>query len=372
MQFGLAATTRPLSSQITMFSKLDQVEQKYEDLTNRLGSGALDPRELQKLSKEQAALRETVETYRQFKKLNQDLKGSKDILHQAADDDMRELAKAEIAELEQGISELEAKLKVLLLPKDPNDDKNTILEIRAGTGGEEAGLFAADLFRMYTRFAETNGWRVELMSANATDKGGFKEVIAMISGDRVYSKLKFESGIHRVQRVPDTEASGRIHTSAVSVAVLPEAEDVDVTINESELKIDVMRSGGAGGQSVNTTDSAVRITHIPSGMVVVCQDERSQHKNKAKAIKILKTRLLDKMQSEQNSKEAEQRRSMVGSGDRSEKIRTYNFPQSRVTDHRINHTVYQLDEFMNGKLNMMVEPLQAYFQAEALKQSVSN
>lgn len=355
-----------------MFSKLEQVERKYEDLTHRLSSGVLDPRELQKLSKEQAALRETVETYRQFKKADSEFKNSKDLLNNSSDEEMRALAKEEITILETEIERLTNRLKVLLLPKDPNDDKNTILEIRAGTGGDEAALFAADLFRMYSKFAETNGWRVELMSANETGKGGYKEIIVMITGDAVFSKLKFESGIHRVQRVPETEASGRIHTSAVSVAVLPEAEDVDVQIDETELKIDVMRAGGAGGQHVNTTDSAVRITHLPTGLVVLCQDERSQHKNKAKAMKILRTRLLDKLQSEQNSKEAEQRRSMVGSGDRSEKIRTYNFPQSRVTDHRVNVTVHQLTEFMNGKLNMLLEPLQTHFQAEALKQSVTD
>lgn len=355
-----------------MFKKLEQVERKYEDLTNRLSSGSLDPKELQKVAKEQASLRETVEAYRDYRKAEQELKESKEILAAESDDELKAMAKEEIGSLEACLEEISERLKVLLLPKDPNDEKNTILEIRAGTGGDEAALFAADLFRMYSRFAETNGWRVEMMSANETGKGGYKEIIVMITGESVYSKLKFESGVHRVQRVPETESSGRIHTSAVSVAVLPEADDVDVQIDETELKIDVMRAGGAGGQHVNTTDSAVRITHLPTNIVVVCQDERSQHKNKAKALKILKTKILDQAQIEQNAKEAAERKSMVGSGDRSEKIRTYNFPQSRVTDHRINLTLHALDDVISGNLNALFEPLAAHFQAEALKQSVTD
>lgn len=351
-----------------MFKKLDQVEQKYQDLTARLSSGSLDPKDLQKLAKEQASLRETVETYQQYKTTLKELKDNKELLNNEKDDDMKSMIKEDLSRLEKDQERLEAELKVLLLPKDPNDDKNTILEIRAGTGGDEAALFAADLFKMYSRYADTKGWRVEILSMNETGQGGFKEIIAMITGDSVFSKLKFESGIHRVQRVPQTESSGRIHTSACSVAVLPEAEDVDVQVNDSDLRIDVMRAGGAGGQHVNTTDSAVRITHNPTGLVVVCQDERSQHKNKAKAMTILKSRLLDLRQREQQEKEASERKSMVGSGDRSEKIRTYNFPQSRVTDHRIGLTLHSLDQILAGDLNDLIDPLITHNQAELMKQ----
>lgn len=352
-----------------MFKKLDQVEQKYQDLTHRLGSGQLSPAELQTLAKEQAGLRETVEAYQQYKKLNEQIQGNKQIMQTEADAELRQMAKDELVSLEADLEKLTGELKILLLPKDPLDDRNTVLEIRAGTGGEEAALFAADLFRMYSRYAETQGWRVEILSQNDTGKGGFKEIIALISGDRVYSQLKFESGVHRVQRVPETEASGRVHTSAVSVAVLPEAEDVDVQINDKDLKIDVMRAGGAGGQHVNTTDSAVRITHLPSGIVVICQDERSQHKNKAKALKVLRTKLLDKAIQDKHAAEAANRKSMVGSGDRSEKIRTYNFPQSRVTDHRVNLTLHQLTDVLQGNLKPLLEPIMTHFQAEALQQS---
>ncbi|MBF0107514.1 MAG: peptide chain release factor 1 [Deltaproteobacteria bacterium] len=350
-----------------MFKKLEQVEQKFEDITERLSSGTLTPRELHLLGKEQAALRETVATYREYTRTQTELEQSRSLLATEADDDMRSLAREEIRQLEEKLEQISEKLKVLLLPKDPNDEKNTILEIRAGTGGEEASLFAADLFRMYSRYAEQKNWKVEILSSSSTGKGGFKEIITMIRGDRVYSRLKFESGIHRVQRVPETEASGRIHTSAVSVAVLPEADEVEIDINPTDLKIDVMRAGGAGGQHVNTTDSAVRITHLPSGLVVICQDERSQHKNKARAMKILGSRLLDMKQKEQTSKEAAERRNQVGSGDRSEKIRTYNFPQSRVTDHRIGLTIHQLSEILGGAVDMLVEPLSAHYQAEALR-----
>jgi peptide chain release factor 1 len=352
-----------------MFEKLEQVEQKYEEVNAELSSGGLNRNQLMTLGKEQASLRDTVEAFREYKKTAQDIKENKEMLDAESDDDMRSMIRDELSKLEEHLPKLEARLKVLLLPKDPNDEKNTILEIRAGTGGEEAALFAANLYRMYTRYADLKSWKVEVLSLNETGKGGLKEVIAMISGDRVFSKLKFESGVHRVQRVPETESSGRIHTSAVSVAVLPEAEDVEVDIPTSELRIDVMRAGGAGGQSVNTTDSAVRITHNPSGIVVVCQDERSQHKNKAKAMKILRSRLLDKMQQEQEAEEAATRKSMVGTGDRSEKIRTYNFPQSRVTDHRIGLTLHSLENVLEGNMDQLVEPIAAYFQAEALKKS---
>lgn len=350
-----------------MFQKLDSVVQKYQQITDRLSSGDLDVKELQSLSKEQAGLREVVETYEEYKKSKQELSDNKEMLELESDDEMKTLIKQDISELEQKIEDLSQRLKILMIPKDPLDEKNTILEIRAGTGGEEAGLFAADLFRMYSRFAEQNGWRVEVMSMNDTGKGGMREVIALITGDQVYSKLKFESGIHRVQRVPSTEASGRIHTSAVSVAVMPEADDVDVEINPDELRIDVMRAGGAGGQHVNKTESAVRITHIPTGIVVICQDEKSQHKNKAKAMKVLMTRLLDAKIQEQHAKESAARKAQVGSGDRSEKIRTYNYPQSRITDHRIGLTLHQLDAVMEGDLNPITDALHAYYQAEALK-----
>lgn len=350
-----------------MFKKLEQVEQKFEDITNRLSSGTLEPKEWQTLAKEQAALKDTVTTYRSYRQAMSELKDSKDMLMQESDEELRSMAKSEIATLEKKIEELEAQLKILLLPTDPNDVKNTILEIRAGTGGEEAALFVADLLRMYSRYAELNNWKVELVSDNPTGKGGYKEVILMVTGDRVFSKLKYESGIHRVQRVPDTEASGRVHTSAVSVAVLPEADDVEVSLPDTDLKIDVMRAGGAGGQHVNKTESAVRITHLPTGLVVLCRDERSQHKNKASAMKVLKSRLLELRQREQDSKESANRKSMVGSGDRSEKIRTYNFPQSRVTDHRINFTSHQLDDVLNGNLKPLFEALATHYQAEAMK-----
>jgi peptide chain release factor 1 len=280
---------------------------------------------------------------------------------------MRKLAKEETDTLCDQLNQLEKNLKILLLPKDPNDDKNILLEIRAGTGGEEAALFAADLFRMYTKYAESKRWRTEILSQHMTGIGGFKEVIVLVEGDLVYSRLKYESGVHRVQRVPETEAQGRIHTSAVTVAVLPEAEEVDVKIDPDDLRIDVYRSSGHGGQHVNTTDSAVRITHLPTGLVVTCQDEKSQHKNKAKAMKVLRSRLLDRQQAEQQSKISEERRSMVGSGDRSERIRTYNFPQGRATDHRIGLTLYKLDSVLEGELDLMIEPLITHFQTEALK-----
>jgi peptide chain release factor 1 len=354
-----------------MFHKLESVTRKYEEITDRLSSGNLDVKELLQLSKEHASLREIVETYRAYAKCRQELEDNKALIVAEADEDMRSLIKQDIVRLETEIAEAEARLKILLLPKDPRDDKNTILEIRAGTGGEEAALFAADLFRMYTRYAEKNGWRVEILSMNDTGKGGLKEVIALIAGERVYSKLKFEGGIHRVQRVPETEASGRVHTSAVTVAVMPEADDIEVNVPESEVRVDVFRASGHGGQSVNTTDSAVRLTHVPTGLVVVCQDEKSQHKNKAKAMKVLKSRLLDHMEREQAAQETAERRQMVGSGDRSEKIRTYNFPQSRVTDHRIGVTLYQLDDFLNGNLAPLIDPLIAHEQAELLQRTAN-
>ncbi|MDX1386302.1 MAG: peptide chain release factor 1, partial [bacterium] len=282
------------------------------------------------------------------------------------DPELAEVAREEIPKLEEEIAALEEELKILLLPKDPNDEKNIFIEIRAGAGGDEAGIFAGDLFRMYSRYAEQKGWKVEIMDSNPTGVGGFKEIIAEISGENVYSDLKYEGGVHRVQRVPKTESSGRVHTSTATVAVMPEAEDVDIVVPDSELKIDVMRASGPGGQSVNTTDSAVRMTHIPTGIVVICRDEKSQHKNKAKALKVLKARLYEIELEKQMQERSDQRKSMVGMGDRSEKIRTYNFPQGRVTDHRIGLTLHQLESLMNGELNPLIEKLRSHYQAEAL------
>jgi peptide chain release factor 1 len=307
-----------------------------------------------------------VEAFRNYQALQREIENNRSILDDP-DQEMRKLAKEEIERLKTDLTKKENELKVLLLPQDPDDEKNILLEIRAGTGGEEAGLFAGELFRMYTRYAELKGWKTEIMSLSPSGLGGIKEVILLISGGKVYSRLKLEAGVHRVQRVPETEAQGRIHTSAVTVAVLPEAEEVDVQINPEDLRIDVYRSSGRGGQHVNVTDSAVRITHLPTGLVVACQDERSQHKNKAKALKVLRSRLLDMQQTEQQSKISEERRSMVGSGDRSEKIRTYNFPQGRVTDHRIGLTIYRLDSVLQGQMDLILDPLITHFQAEALK-----
>jgi peptide chain release factor 1 len=351
-----------------MFQKLDQVEERFREIEQLQADPKTlaNPKEVQKLARERAEISKLVEAYQVYKKVKEEIEGSQDLLLES-DEEMRELAKAELQTLKERLAGLEEELKILLLPKDPRDEKNVFLEIRAGTGGEEAALFAAALFRMYSKFAEKKRWRVEVMSENPTGLGGFKEIIALMEGKGVYSVLKHESGVHRVQRVPVTEASGRIHTSAVTVAVLPEADEVEVAINPNDLRIDVYRSSGPGGQSVNTTDSAVRVTHIPTGMVVTCQDEKSQHKNKAKALKVLRARLLDKLMEEQRTEISEQRKSQVGSGDRSERVRTYNFPQNRMTDHRINLTLYRLDSVMEGDLDEMTNALTAYFRAEALK-----
>ena len=356
-----------------MFEKLKSVEKRYEELTQQLSDPDVisDQQRFQKMAKERASLTELVETYRQWRRAEKELKDNQELIQTEQDQELRKMAQEEIGRLEGQLEELQNRLKVLLLPTDPNDEKNILLEIRAGTGGEEAALFAADLFRMYSRFAEQKGWKVEVLGQNTTGLGGFKELIALISGDRVYSELKYESGVHRVQRVPTTEASGRIHTSACTVAVLPEAEDVDLQIDDKDLRIDVFRASGPGGQGVNRTDSAVRITHLPSNMVVVCQDERSQHKNKAKAMKILKSRLLDMEQMKQEKERAAKRRSMVKSGDRSEKIRTYNFPQNRMTDHRINLTLHNLETMLDGRLDDVIIPLRTHFQMEAMKDSES-
>ncbi len=356
-----------------MFDKLRDIEKRYVELESLLSNPVVvaNRAEYQKYAKEHSDLQEIVETFRKYEKNTTQLEEHQKLLR-GNDEELKELIREEMPGLKKDMEETEKALRVLLLPKDPNDERNIFLEIRAGTGGDEAGLFAADLFRMYARYAESSGWKVDVVSSNpSSGVGGFKEIIALIEGKGAFGRLKLESGVHRVQRVPQTEAQGRIHTSAVTVAVLPEAQDVEVHIDPNDLKVDVYRSGGHGGQSVNTTDSAVRITHIPTGLVVICQDERSQHKNKAKALKVLKARLLDRMVAEQNAKISETRKNQVGSGDRSERIRTYNFPQGRVTDHRIGLTLYNLENILEGDLQMMIDALRTHYQAEALKHSAA-
>lgn len=355
-----------------MLDKLAFIEDKYKELTEK----AMDPNlinedreEWQRVMKEQSDLEPIVSKYREYTKAKSELEESKEMLYdKALDEDMRDMVKEEVKALEESLQTYEEELKLLLLPKDPNDHKNVIVEIRGGAGGDEAALFAGVLFRMYVRYAERNNWKVEIMNTNEIGIGGYKEVIFMIKGKGAYSKLKYESGVHRVQRVPETEASGRIHTSTSTVAVLPEAEDVDVEINPQDIRVDVFRSSGNGGQSVNTTDSAVRITHNPTGIVVSCQDEKSQLKNKEKALKILKTKLYDMKIQEQNAEMAQLKKGQVGTGDRSERIRTYNFPQGRVTDHRINLTLYKLNSFVDGDLEEMIDSLTTTDQAERLQQ----
>lgn len=352
-----------------MFSKLDDVESRFEEINLQLQDPAVtrDQKRYRVLMKELADLEKVVPLYRSYKKLKADIEGNKSILAQESDDVLREMAKEELASLEPQLLVIEERLKVALLPKNPNDDKNIILEIRAGAGGDEAGLFAEELFRAYSHYASRQGWRVEFMSTSEGNAGGYKEVIVSITGDRVYSRLKYESGVHRVQRVPKTETQGRVHTSTVTVAVLPEADEVDVQIDPDDLRIDVFRSSGKGGQSVNTTDSAVRVTHIPSGVVISCQDEKSQIKNKSKALKVLASRLLAMEEERARKSASEARLAQIGTGDRSERIRTYNFPQSRITDHRIGATIHQLDAVMGGGMENIIDPVIAYFQAEALK-----
>jgi len=357
-----------------MMDKLNALEQKFEDLNALLADPAIisDQPAYQKHAKAHRDLSPVVEKFREYKEVLNAIQGTKSLLESESDPEMRKLADEELATLQKRAEACESDLRLLLMPKDPNDEKNVLLEIRAGTGGDEATLFAAELFRLYARFAERQGWRVEIMEEHESGVGGFKEIIAMVEGDRVYSKLKYESGVHRVQRVPATEASGRIHTSAVTVAVLPEADEVEIEIDPKELRIDTFCSSGPGGQSVNTTYSAVRITHIPTGLVVSCQDEKSQIKNKAKALRVLRSRLYDIAMQEQHKAIAQNRKNQVGTGDRSEKIRTYNFPQNRVTDHRIGITIYSLQDFMDGNVGAMVDALITHFQAEKLKEAVES
>ncbi len=351
-----------------MLDRLERIEARFAEIDRRLGDAATlaNQREYAQLARERSQLAEVIACIREFRRTETEIAEHRTLIE--TDPELRELARAEMPELERSRAELERRLRELLAPRDPNDERNVILEIRAGTGGEEASLFAGELYRMYSRYAERRRWNVEPLSMSTTGLGGIKEVIAQVSGRGAYSRLKFESGVHRVQRVPATEASGRIHTSAATVAVMPEPDEVEVNINEEkDLRIDVMRASGPGGQSVNTTDSAVRITHLPTGMVIVCRDEKSQHKNKARALKILRARLLDQARAEQEAKIAASRRSMVGTGDRSERIRTYNFPQSRVTDHRVNLTLHQLAAVLDGDLDLIIDALTARHQAEAME-----
>ncbi|MDK2932038.1 MAG: peptide chain release factor 1 [Bacillota bacterium] len=352
-----------------MLDRLDALEQRYEDLETMLADPEVvaDQERFQRSAKAHASLEEIVTKYRQYKKTRAEISEAREMLKSGVEPELEDFLQSELDRLKGEEARLERELKILLFPKDPNDEKDVIMEIRAGTGGEEAALFAADLFRMYARYAEQQGWQIEIMSSNPTDLGGFKEVIFAVQGRGAYSKLKYESGVHRVQRVPTTEAGGRIHTSTATVAVLPEAEEVEVEIRPEDLRIDVYRSTGHGGQSVNTTDSAVRITHLPTGMVVTCQDEKSQLKNKEKALRVLRARLLDKLQQEQKAEVDEARRMQVGTGERSERIRTYNFPQNRVTDHRINLTLYKLGQVLEGDLDEIITGLITVDQSERLK-----
>jgi len=353
-----------------MFEKLASIEQKFEDLTNQMSDPEViaDPSKYTKIAKQHREIDEVVSKYRQYKTLQDDLEQANQLLTESDDPDMLAMAREEVASVEEKLIKAEEHLKVLLLPKDPNDEKNVLLEVRAGTGGEEAALFAAEILRMYARYAERQRWKMTVLDSSETGLGGLKEAVAMIEGDRVYSKLKHESGVHRVQRVPQTESSGRIHTSAITVAVLPEAEDVDVHIDMKDVRVDTFCSSGPGGQSVNTTYSAIRLTHIPTNTVVSCQDEKSQIKNKEKAMRVLRSRLLEVEHQKQQDAISAERRQQVGSGDRSEKIRTYNFKDNRISDHRIGYTVHQLDLFMDGEIGDLIEALITHYQAEKLRQ----
>lgn len=352
-----------------MFSKLDFIVERYEALGKEISDPEViaDMDKWRKLMKEHSDLTPIVEKYKEYKTANDAIEEAKEMLADKPDPDFEEMLRMEIEENKERIPQIEEELKILLIPKDPNDEKSVIMEIRGGTGGEEAALFAGELFRMYSMYADARRWKIEIMNSNPTDLGGYKEITFSIEGQGAYSRLKYESGVHRVQRVPETESSGRIQTSAATVAVLPEVEDVEVEINQNDLKIDVFRAGGPGGQCVNTTDSAVRITHLPTGLVVSCQDEKSQHKNKDKAMKVLRSRLYELMESRRNAEISQERKSQVGSGDRSERIRTYNFPQGRVSDHRINLTLYKIDAIMNGALDEIIDALNTHFQSEKLK-----
>ncbi|WP_174734769.1 peptide chain release factor 1 [Mesobacillus harenae] len=352
-----------------MFDRLQAVEDRYERLNELLSDPDIvnNTNKLREYSKEQSDIQETVEVYREYKAASEQFQDARAMLDEKMDADMREMVKEEVGELEEQIEELKARLKILLIPKDPNDDKSVIMEIRGAAGGDEAALFAGDLYRMYTRYAESQGWKTEVIEASSTGVGGFKEIIFMINGNGAFSKLKFENGAHRVQRVPETESGGRIHTSTATVACLPEAEEVEVELHDKDIRFDAFASSGAGGQSVNTTMSAVRLTHIPTGIVVSCQDEKSQHKNKDKAMKVLRARVYDKFQREAQAEYDEVRKSAVGTGDRSERIRTYNFPQNRVTDHRIGLTIQKLDQILQGKLEEFVDALIMEDQSEKLK-----
>ena len=342
-----------------MFDRLQAVEDRYDKLNELLSDPEIvnDPKKLRDYSKEQSDIQATVEAYREYKELTSQYKDAKAMLDDKLDADMREMVKEEVSELEEQIEALEARLKILLIPKDPNDDKNVIMEVRGAAGGDEAALFAGDLYRMYSRFAESQGWKIEVMEANSTGVGGYKEIIFMINGNGAFSKMKYENGAHRVQRVPETESGGRIHTSTATVACLPEAEEVEVDIHDKDIRVDTFASSGPGGQSVNTTMSAVRLTHIPTGVVVSCQDEKSQIKNKEKAMKVLRARVYDKFQREVQAEYDANRKSAVGTGDRSERIRTYNFPQNRVTDHRIGLTIQKLDQILEGKMDEVIDAL---------------
>ena len=352
-----------------MFTKLDSVERRFEDLEAALSQDGLDSRKLTQLSKDRASIEDVVITWRAYKSLVAARDDAKAMLNES-DSEMRALAKEELDQVTKKLEETERELTILMLPTDPNDAKNVMLEIRAGTGGEEAALFAGDLLRMYTRYASKTGWRTEILSSTIAERGGVKEVIMVVEGEKVFSRLKFESGVHRVQRVPETEAQGRVHTSACTVAVLAEADEIEVEVRTQDLDITVCRSTGAGGQHVNTTDSAVRIVHIPTGIVVECQQERSQLKNKERGLKILKAKMLAKAQADQDAQISATRKSLVGSGDRSERIRTYNFPQGRVTDHRINYTAYNLPEALNGDIDDVLDKLGTHYQAELLKEQL--
>lgn len=351
-----------------MFDKLESLEERYSTLSEQISDPEViaDQDTWRKLCKDHSDITPIINKYREYKQAKQTIHDDKEMLSAGQDKDFEEMIKLELSEAEEILETAAQELKVLLLPKDPNDDKNVIVEIRGGTGGDEAALFAADLMRMYSMYAETKRWKIDILSSSPTDIGGYKEVCFSIEGQGAYSRLKFESGVHRVQRVPSTESSGRIHTSAVTVAVLPEVEEVEVDINQNDLRIDVFRAGGPGGQCVNTTDSAVRITHMPTGLVVSCQDEKSQHKNKDKAMKILRSRIYEVMEQQRHKEIADERKSQVGSGDRSERIRTYNFPQGRITDHRINLTLYKLDQVLNGALDEVIDALNTADQSAKL------